>query len=66
MAVERSDVDWAREISENRQGSGGRNEAFDSGATRPKPKPLPAPKPKNTQPAQTVIPAKQKRKWGFL
>jgi len=68
--MDRADVDWMREIAAEKKAPrpviSGRNEAFDSGATRQKPIEMPSIKPKSTLPGTTVIPAKSRRKFGFL
>jgi hypothetical protein len=68
--MDRADVDWMREIAAEKKAPrpviSGRNEAFDSGATRQKPIEMPAVKPKSTLPATTVVPAQSRRKFGFL
>lgn len=67
--MERADVDWMRELSAEKKPRPeikGRADAFDAGATRQKPIEMPAVKTKGATPATTVVPAKSRRKFGFL
>jgi hypothetical protein len=62
MAVERGDIDWMREIAEEK--AGGRTASFAKGHQSGTY--TPAAKGQGATPAQTVTPAPAKKRFGFL